>query len=196
VAGTARRDPRGPRRPAHRIRTHNALLRLGDDVYLEVIAPDPGQPEPGRPRLFGLDEPATRELLGGAPRLLHWVVRSRELPAARRKLAAASGVALADLGDATPMRRGDLRWTLTVTASGGRPPAGLPSIIDWETAPHPCSRLPDRGVALERFELAAPAATIAALADLGRDGRVAFVEAASPQWAARLRTPSGRVTLG
>jgi hypothetical protein len=54
----------------------------------------------------------------------------------------------------------------------------------------------DPGVALERFELTVPAATVAALADLGRDRRLAFVEAASPRWTARLRTPSGHVTLG
>lgn len=176
--------------------THNAVLRAGDDVYLEVIAPDPAQPEPGRPRLFGLDEPATRALLAGGPRLLHWVVRTRELEAERRKLAAVAGVAPEELGEATPMRRGGLSWTLTIPASGGRPPAGMPSIIDWEGAPHPCSRLPDRGVVLERLELAAPAPTIAALADLGRDRRVAFVEAAAPRWTARLRTAAGSATLG
>lgn len=36
--------------------THNALLSLGDDVYFEIIAPDPSQTEPVRPRPFGLDD--------------------------------------------------------------------------------------------------------------------------------------------
>jgi hypothetical protein len=60
--------------------THNALLRLGDDVYLEVLAPDPAQPAPQRPRLFGLGDEACRRLLEAGPRLLHWVVRTRDLP--------------------------------------------------------------------------------------------------------------------
>lgn len=36
--------------------THNALLSLGHHSYLEIIAPDPNQPTPPRPRPFGLDE--------------------------------------------------------------------------------------------------------------------------------------------
>ncbi|HSH43331.1 MAG TPA: VOC family protein, partial [Arenicellales bacterium] len=43
------------------IGTHNQLLRLGDDQYLEIIAVDPDAPAPGKPRWFGLDDPALRE---------------------------------------------------------------------------------------------------------------------------------------
>src|SRR4051794_29994915 len=36
-----------------RMGTHNVLLRLGPDVYLEVIAIDPAARPPGRVRWFG-----------------------------------------------------------------------------------------------------------------------------------------------
>jgi hypothetical protein len=174
--------------------THNALLRLGDDVYLEVLAPDPAQPAPQRPRLFGLGDEACRRLLEAGPCLLHWVVRTRELPVAIAALAGAAGEPPAALGIASPMQRGDLRWTLAIRADGARPPHGLPSVIDWGGAPHPCARLPDRGVLLERLEVEAPTATISAL-ELLRDPRVVFTKREQPALAARLRSPSGVVVI-
>jgi hypothetical protein len=92
------------------------------------------------------------------------------------------------------MQRGDLRWTLAIRADGARPPHGLPSVIDWGAAPHPCARLPDRGVALERLDVEAPTATISALASL-RDARVVFTKRDHPALAARLRSPSGVVVI-
>ena len=174
--------------------THNALLRLGDDVYLEVLAPDPAQPRPPRPRLFGLGEEETRGLLEAGPRLLHWVVRTRDVPAALAALAGAVGEPAAALGVPSPMRRGDLRWTLAIRADGARPPHGLPSVIDWGGAPHPCGRLPDRGIVLERLDVEAPTTAIAALAPL-HDPRVAFTERERAALTARLRSSSGLVAI-
>ncbi|GEJ55548.1 VOC family protein [Anaeromyxobacter diazotrophicus] len=176
--------------------THNALLRLGEDVYLEVLAPDPAQPEPPRSRLFGLDGDATRASLERGPRLLHWVVRTGALGAAIRRLATAAGLEPAAVGLPTPMQRGQLRWTLALPSDGSRPPGGLPSVIDWGATPHPCSRLPDRGVRLERLELAAEAPIASALAELTRDPRVALAAGAPARCIAHLAAPSGTATLG
>ncbi|MFL5261397.1 MAG: VOC family protein [Anaeromyxobacteraceae bacterium] len=167
--------------------THNALLRLGDDVYLEVLAPDPAQPEVPRGRLFGLAEQATAALLAGGPALLHWVLRSNDLPADLARLASRAGRSSDEIGAPIAMRRGDLAWTLTVRDDRARPPAGLPSIIDWGAAPHPCSRLPDRGVRLAGLVVTAPAATVAALAPLASEARLSFTVGDVSRLAADLR---------
>ncbi|HET6412058.1 MAG TPA: VOC family protein [Anaeromyxobacter sp.] len=174
--------------------THNALLRLGDDVYLEVLAPDPAQPRPTRPRLFGLEDEICRSLLVHGPSLLHWVVRTRDLPGAIAALVGCAGNPEAVLGIASHMRRGDLSWTLTIRPDGARPPDGLPSVIDWGEAPHPCARLPDRGVVLEQLNVEAPNATVSALALL-RDPRVVITRRERSTLVARLRSPSGAAVV-
>ncbi|MCA0401640.1 MAG: VOC family protein [Proteobacteria bacterium] len=57
--------------------THNHLLHLGDDIYLEVIAVDPGAPPPAHRRWFGLDdaEKVKRDWDDGF-RLRGWVART------------------------------------------------------------------------------------------------------------------------
>ncbi|MEN3325857.1 MAG: hypothetical protein V7638_664 [Acidobacteriota bacterium] len=53
--------------------THNALLSIGPRAYLEIIAPDPLQPEI-RPVWFGLDQLT-------APKLITWAMRVGDLEA-------------------------------------------------------------------------------------------------------------------
>ena len=61
------------------IGTHNLLLGLGSQVYLEVIAPDPDQPMPAHPRPFDLDDPGVKLMLEAEPRLIGWVARTPAL---------------------------------------------------------------------------------------------------------------------
>ena len=55
--------------------THNALLKLGETSYLEVIAIDPDAPAPIRARWFALDTFAEE------PKLIHWVARTDDIEA-------------------------------------------------------------------------------------------------------------------
>lgn len=61
-----------------RMGTHNCLLKLGDSIYLEVIAVNPDAPPPKQLRWFELDEAESNEV----PRLATWVVRTNDIKAA------------------------------------------------------------------------------------------------------------------
>lgn len=125
-----------------RMGTHNCLLRLGNNVYLEVISIDPAASSPDRPRWFQLD----RERSNAAPRLATWISRTSDIRAAT----AASPV---PLGDIEAMSRGVLHWQITVPADGSLPCDGMaPSLIEWSSENHPAASLKDVGCSLVRLE--------------------------------------------
>ncbi len=129
-----------------RIGTHNCLLSLGEDTYLEVISPDPNAPDPGRPRWFELDKlhHASR------PRLATWLVRTRNIHEA------VSGCTEA-LGNVEMMSRGELNWLITVSADGSMLLEGVaPALIQWQSTVHPAQRMRDEGCRLLAIELYHP----------------------------------------
>lgn len=177
-----------------RMGTHNRLLRLGESVYLEVIAPDPAAPRPARPRWFGLDALGP----GDAPRLATWVARTADIHAA-----AAS--ATEDLGEPTPMARGALQWLITIPADGRLCLGGLaPALIQWgvpQVPQHPAAGLHDAGCTLARLEAATPepARAQALLASLGLGDAVTVSARAAGEperLLAHIDTPAGRRVLG
>ncbi len=168
-----------------RMGTHNRLLRLGDSLYLEVIAPNPAARKPSWPRWFSLDTLAP----DAPPKLAAWVARTGDIRAA---LSAADEA----LGSVEPMSRGMLEWLITIPADGALPLGGAaPALIEWHTGSHPALRLDDMGLALDRLEIhhPDPARIQRLLRALGIDGPVAVAgePAASPRLAARIRTPQG-----
>lgn len=115
--------------------THNALLSLDGGAYLEIIAPDPDQPNPPRPLPWGLGELKQ-------PRVLTWAVKAVDIEA-RAERARTAGV---DVGPVLRMSRvrpdgTRLEWALTFReqALGD----GLvPFLIAWEPGPHPSETSP------------------------------------------------------
>lgn len=172
--------------------THNRLLSLGDDFYLELIAIDPLALPPGRPRWFGLDELATRPM--DRPRFIHWVARSDDI-------VGDAGASTEALGDILAMERGDYRWRITVPADGHLPGDGLvPTLIEWDVPIHPAARLPDRGCGLMKLEGFHPqsARIKVALAAVGLASRLDVHPCAADEAAqlvAYIRTPKGLVEL-
>lgn len=175
-----------------RMGTHNHVLSLGAPRYLEVIAVDPAAPAPGRPRWFGLDEPAVAARIAARPRLIHWVVAVDDLEAAVARLPY-------DPGTIHEMTRGDLVWRITIPDDGRLIVGGLaPTLIEWPSGVHPTARMPPSpcrlaGLVLRHPE---PARIAAALAPLGPDLGVPVAVAEGPvALAATIETPGGTVVL-
>ena len=116
--------------------TQNALLSLGDGVYLEIIAPSD---DPGPEGSFG-----HRLAAMPAPGLITWVLRTDAL-AKVAKLSDSGDQDLTALGPMTTQREtpeGDmLSWELLFL--GGHGFGGLlPFFIDWQDTIHPSQTSP------------------------------------------------------
>jgi hypothetical protein len=167
--------------------THNALLSLGTGAYLEIIAPDPDQPQPEQPRPFGID--TLRE-----PRLVTWAVRVPDIEA-RVDEARLAGY---DPGSVVSMSRvlpdgGELRWRLTLPR--GRTGDGLvPFLIEWGPGTHPAQTSP-AGALLDDLqgEHPHPDAVLPLLNALGVD--LPVTESARPGLIAAIEGPNGTVLL-
>jgi hypothetical protein len=167
--------------------THNALLALGGDSYLEIIAIDPDQPASAEPVPFALDRLRL-------PRLVGWATRVTDIEQSARR-ARDRGF---DPGPIHAMsrRRPDgvlLEWHLTRhDEDPGR--VVVPFLIDWGSSPHPSKASPTGVTLVElRAEHPSPDDLRRALAALGAD--VAVDEAPEPALIATLDTPKGRVVL-
>ena len=170
-----------------RMGTHNAVLRLSDSTYLEVLAPDPGAPAPSRPRWFELDQMSS----DARPRLAAWLARTED----------ARSASAACLGDVPveAMTRGSLEWLITVPADGSLLFGGaVPFLIQWLVSPHPASAMADRGCALVSLEVhhPDPDAVSRTLECLAVDGPIAVMPRAQPGLVVRIETPWGVRSIG
>ena len=163
--------------------THNRLLGLAPDLYMEAIAVDPAAPPPGRARWFGLD------CFSGAPRLDKWVLRTADLAAAQRALPMA--------GEPVELSRGALSWAMTVPAHGALPFDGLfPALIQWHAAVPPGRSLRNPSARLVRLVLRHPKAwALQALLAPHLDAPGVVFETGPAGLQAEIETPGGPVTL-
>jgi len=131
--------------------THNRLARLGGDVFLEVIAVEPGAPPPAHRRWFGLDDidAVERDWRAGR-RLRAWVARCTGL-------ADTIGGRTAEFGSPMQISRGDRRWLFGVRPDGALPADGaLPCLIDWGGRGTPAPAMPELGLSLEGLVIETP----------------------------------------
>jgi hypothetical protein len=164
--------------------TQNAVARLCEHVFLEVIAPAPALPAGGLARqLAQLAEPT----------LIMWAARTTDAAAtaARAKSVGLSATTVA--GHRARPGGGTVRWTNVFVTEHG---AGtlVPFFIEWEGPDHPAGDAPP-GLALVSFSIETPEperlrAILAAL-DVG----VSVRKGRRDRLRAVLDTPRGRVVL-
>lgn len=127
--------------------THNHLMQLGNNSYLEVIAIDPDGVIPERPRWFNLDYSLMRESLRHQPRLITWVVNTTDIDKSNQESAF-------PIGTATELNRNNLRWKIALTEDGRLLANGyLPYVIQWLSTPHPSGAMADLGCRLLSLDI-------------------------------------------
>ena len=194
--------------------TRNALIGLGAGIYLEIIGPDPRQPEPERSRPFLIDNLTDARLMTWAYRHPDPEALRKTLELALRKTPGSQEVRLGAVGSMSRARPdgSTLRWRLTDPTAL---PAGgiVPFVIDWGTTPHPSTALPTECELLELVVTHPDAATLRPIldafrplldepdSDIGTEGDksiaadISIREGPQPGIRARLQTPNGEIDL-
>ena len=178
--------------------THNRLLRIATeafpDAYLEIIAIDPAAPAPGRPRWFGLDEPALRERVAQHPRLIHAVVRTPLVEMHRWGLINVGIHPGEPIAFERASPAGPLAWRLLVRDDGALLHDGaLPTLIEWKGERHPAAAMPESGLTLRALRLAGIPKRAQEVLKLR--GIEVATEPEGPALTATFATPRGEVTL-
>ena len=177
----------GAGRAHPRMATHNLLLALGSNAYLEVISPDPRAAPVKRARWFGLDHVRP----GSTARLAAWVASTDDI----------AGTTAPELGDVEVMHRETHTWKMTVNADGSVPLDGAaPLLIQRSSSVHPAAALPRSGLELRRLRIRhpAPARVLALFAkiELASQPAVTVTQGNECSLVAEIQTPFGLRELG
>ena len=130
--------------------THNKLLKLQSDIYLEVIANNQKADNPSRPRWFSLDEVKTKEKIQHFPRALCWVLKVDNIENTVKKCGY-------NPGEILQISRGELIWKITVPTNGMLVDNGvLPALIEWPSSQHPSKKLTNNNLSINTLSLFHP----------------------------------------
>lgn len=130
--------------------THNHIAKIGEDIFIEIIAINPDMTAPTRPRWFNLDDPNLQSKLKEKPRLISWVVNTSDIYECIKGAACS-------FGRPEPISRGELSWHFGLPADGRLLAGGiLPYLIQWGTSEHPASKMADIGLELMSLKVYHP----------------------------------------
>jgi len=167
--------------------THNSLVALGPDTYLEIIAPDPSQPTPKEPRPFGID-------LLHHSRLASWAVRHPDFDRVLIE-AAERGLPLGSVLSGNRVRPDGITLEWRLTSPWSLHESGLvPFLIDWGSSPHPAAALAT-GLSLVQLRAEHPRPDLLARRLALLDVALPVVQASHKALVATVDCPKGRVEL-
>jgi Glyoxalase-like domain len=165
--------------------THNALLALGPRTYLEIIAPDPGQPEPPIPRPFGIEGVTRGKLVG-------WALSCDDIDRAVAE-ARSHGYDPGEVVDGHRVAPDGtvLRWR---TARGELADELVPFLICWGDTEHPAGPAP-HGLILNFVEVEHPDPPSLAPVLMALSANIEVRQGQVPALVAYLSGPNGSKVL-
>jgi glyoxalase-like protein len=167
--------------------TRNALVALGRTSYMEIIAPDPDQPEPMEFRSFGVSELKQSKLVS-------WAAKGTDLTQFVDEVKR-EGI---EFGPVTPgsRKRPDgvmLSWTSAAVNTDPKTDL-IPFFIDWGKSPHPADSAPAGLTLIElRAEHPEPERVQRVLNGLGLD--LVVRKGPKPALIAVIKGPHGTVEI-
>jgi len=170
--------------------THNHLMQLGNDIFLEIIAINVDGVPPDRPRWFGLDDAFIRQQIAVQPTLLTWIVNTQDISSLMKQAAF-------PMGTAEFITRGNLSWYFGLPEDGRLLAGGmLPYAIQWQTDHHPSAGMADLDCRFKGLEIHHPYPRWleSALASIGASDLVTIKVLAKntpPYMIAHIDTPDG-----
>ena len=168
--------------------THNHRLRLGNSVYLEIVALDPDGKRPDRARWFGLDnQENVRADWNEGRRLRGWVANTDAID---HVVSMHSAI----IGDKVSLPDDNPTFDFAIPRDGSLPLDGVaPSVIDHRGDTAYIASIPDLGARLRSLTLEHPdPAHIEALyRDLSIDRPPVIVQGKSIRYRALIDTPTG-----
>lgn len=171
--------------------THNSVLNLANDSYLEIITIDPNGKKPNTPRWFNLDSDSLQKQIKEKPKLITWVARTDNFKGLKEQ-------SITDIGTARAMTRGNLNWEFGFSDDGSLFSGGvLPYIIQWGAAEHVSRAILNKNYSLIKLELFHPEPNTIkkALKSLGFMGSLEISQANAISLKAHIQTPKGLIEL-
>jgi hypothetical protein len=164
--------------------THNALARLGERIFLEVIAPDPALPAGDFARqLATLAEPT----------LLMWAARTADAAGIAARARAAGYTATVVDGHRERTDGQVLRWVNVFVAGHGSGTL-VPFFIEWRGGDHPAAAAP-AGLRLASFTIETPQPAAIRTVMEALDVRVSVRKGARDRLVATIEANGGSLVL-